>query len=334
MGIESIFSKSWQEFKNNVFLFLKLVFLFVILPGIILILILSCFSWFALNEIDTSISNFSNWSYPESPNLNNFSYSYVSAAFLPFTKFITGKVVSGGSKEDVSFFALFLLLFLFLFLFLVSFFIFALCLMYLLIYNEKGEMGVKEVVKGGLKYFWKFLGLVFLLTVLYSLLILVPFFLIFVFFFLVGVKGLFYAPFIILFLIFVFCVYIFFSIKFLFSPFILFKENTGVIESLKKSWNMVEGRWWKVFGYYLLFTLIYEGAFLFLYIFVYLLQIPFVLIFSLLYNPVTFTISFFFLSSIIFTILLVLYMLLFFFYILFIKNLYLEIIQKRACLLN
>jgi hypothetical protein len=44
-----------------------------------------------------------------------------------------------------------------------------------------------------------------------------------------------------------------------FSQYALIKENTRIVESMRKSWNMVKGRWWKVFGYVLLFGLVMAG---------------------------------------------------------------------------
>jgi len=47
-----------------------------------------------------------------------------------------------------------------------------------------------------------------------------------------------------------------FTIYWAFSAYILIGENKGIIESLKASFNLVKGKWWKVFGYLLLILLV------------------------------------------------------------------------------
>lgn len=43
-----------------------------------------------------------------------------------------------------------------------------------------------------------------------------------------------------------------FMVYWVFSSFVLIGEKKGIIESLKKSFNLVRGRWWMTFGYILL----------------------------------------------------------------------------------
>ncbi|PIN90506.1 hypothetical protein COU60_01655 [Candidatus Pacearchaeota archaeon CG10_big_fil_rev_8_21_14_0_10_34_76] len=50
---------------------------------------------------------------------------------------------------------------------------------------------------------------------------------------------------------------IIFSVYWCVSSYVFFAEKKGIIASLKRSFNLVKGRWWKVLGYSLLFFLIY-----------------------------------------------------------------------------
>jgi len=49
---------------------------------------------------------------------------------------------------------------------------------------------------------------------------------------------------------------IIFLIYWIFAAYILFDQDKGILESLKTSKKLVRGKWWKVFGYSLLFFLI------------------------------------------------------------------------------
>lgn len=98
--------------------------------------------------------------------------------------------------------------------------------LYNVLYRKK-QMNTKETIRGGKKYFWKF----FL-------------FLIVEFIFLGGLFLLFIIPGII------------FAVFWIFAVYVLIGENKGIIESFKESYNIVKGRWWKTFGYILLFFLV------------------------------------------------------------------------------
>ena len=98
------------------------------------------------------------------------------------------------------------------------------------VYNSlyrKKEMSVRETLLGGKKYFWKY----FLFSIVY-------------FVFLALLFLLFIIPGII------------FLIFWIFASYILIGENKGILESLKTSHDIVRGKWWRVFGFALLFGLI------------------------------------------------------------------------------
>jgi len=92
---------------------------------------------------------------------------------------------------------------------------------------QRKNLSFKQSIKGGLHYFWKYIGLSLLLFIC-----LIPLFLLLI------IPGL------------------IFSIYWSFSPYILMNENTGIWESMKKSKSIVKGKWWKVFGYVLLLGII------------------------------------------------------------------------------
>lgn len=93
--------------------------------------------------------------------------------------------------------------------------------------DEKKGLSFSETIKQGGKYFFKYL--------LYSVVTII---------FLFGLYLLFIIPGII------------FTVFWIFSPYILIKEKKGIIDSLRTSYNLVKGRWWKTFGYLVMFLII------------------------------------------------------------------------------
>lgn len=86
--------------------------------------------------------------------------------------------------------------------------------------KQNKVMTVKETLSGGRKYFWKVFGFSVVTAILLIFLTLA-----------------FIIPGII------------FMIFWIFAAYILVNENTGIIESLKKSYYLVKGRWWRTFGF-------------------------------------------------------------------------------------
>ena len=94
-------------------------------------------------------------------------------------------------------------------------------------FYPKNKLKLGQAFKGGLAYFWRYIGLaivlIFFLAVLFLLLI---------------IPG------------------IIFMVYWVFAFYILVRENTGIWESMKRSKAVVKGRWWKVFGFSLLMIII------------------------------------------------------------------------------
>ena len=93
---------------------------------------------------------------------------------------------------------------------------------------ENKKLSFSNIFKFTRKNFWRYVGLTFLVVIC-----LIPLYILFI------VPG------------------IIFTVFWAFSGYILLKENTGIRKSMKKSRALVKGRWWHVFGYGLLFMVIF-----------------------------------------------------------------------------
>jgi len=213
-GFSELFSESWREYKGNFKLFLKIFWWFAILPGLIIFLPFNIF--FTLNFVGKFLQTSSG---------NIFSNFTILAphSFLA----LTGNTINSSSSL-ISFSNpwIFGLILIFLVAIFLKYMIY-LSIFFSSIYNQKLNMTFKQAVKGGLNYFWSFIGLTLLVIIL-----LIPLF------FLLIVPG------------------IIFSVYWGFSPYVLMRENTGIWESIKRSKLIVKGRWWRVFGYSLLLGII------------------------------------------------------------------------------
>ena len=238
MSLENIFNKSWKDFKSNWKLSLKASFWFLILPAIVFTLILSI--------IGAGI-----WSsYIRSPeNLQN------STDFLR----MTGNAVNDSLQNTSTLVGLLSFIILGAVVLIIFYYFFHLFITYISVYNEKGKISFKDASRNCRKYFWKFLWLIFLLIVIIYVALLVP----------IGIGILFLVLFrevlvlgILILVLLVICGFVlmtYLSVRLIFSPYILLRENKGVIESFKISSRLVKGKWWKSFGYLILFSLVIMG---------------------------------------------------------------------------
>ena len=105
--------------------------------------------------------------------------------------------------------------------------LFIVSVIYALIRIPQNKTSFKKAIKGGASFYWKMLLLNLLLGIalmFLSLLLIVP-----------GII---------------------FAVYWSFSIYVIVNDNCSVTESLRRSKNLVESRWWKVFGYSLLMGLI------------------------------------------------------------------------------
>ncbi len=135
-----------------------------------------------------------------------------------------------------------------------------------LIYNslyKKKTMSVRESLKGGKKYFWKFFGLMIIMFLVFSLPILVLVGIMFGILFFAQASGIGLIILIVILFNLIIIGYLIFIlylvINWIFSVYALIGENKGVIESLRRSKELVKGKWWITFGYLLLLILIMIG---------------------------------------------------------------------------
>ncbi len=101
----------------------------------------------------------------------------------------------------------------------------------LLVGFSKKELLFNEIFRNARKYFWKYLGLIIVQLI-----------------FLLGLFLLLIIPGII------------FFVYWIFSNYVLINEKTDIMQSLKRSKEIVKGRWWGVFGYFILIIIIYVGS--------------------------------------------------------------------------
>ena len=177
MDFVSLLSKSWQDYKRNFRLNLKIFWWFLIMPLLLVFIIIILFSIIFLSTIkDLDLnSNAKN----VSPLITNAIKEISIKNFLV----LTGNVVSNTTQLNQfnnlfsipSPFLTFLVVILFLALILTFlYYLMYISLMFSSIYNVKGVMGLKDAVKGGIKYFWKILGLSIIIAIVLILLFLVP----------------------------------------------------------------------------------------------------------------------------------------------------------------
>jgi hypothetical protein len=126
-------------------------------------------------------------------------------------------------------------------------------------YSLHMEKGVNDILRGGRKYFWKYLGYMVVVWFVMTVIILTS---VILTVFLYRTSNLYKnAPVLIgalIVLIWILAIALLAKlfISWIFAHYILVGENKGVIQSLRASYHMVKGRWWKTLGRSLLFILI------------------------------------------------------------------------------
>jgi hypothetical protein len=199
MGKEfgDLFSDSMKEFGDKFITFLKAFFFLYFLPVLgLIILMLIIFIPSLLIYYGNSVIN---------PESMEFTLSALNIGFLIF----------------MIFFAV-----LFCLAFLMISAIYGVSYLHIA-FSKKKDILIKDIYYNSKKYFWKYLGLILLMSFLLILL--------FILFIIPGI---------------IFLVY------WIFAVYILINENCGIGESLRRSKELVKGRWWTVFGYGFLIAII------------------------------------------------------------------------------
>ncbi len=115
---------------------------------------------------------------------------------------------------------------------------------------KKERMGLGPTLRGGLRYYFKYLGLTIAFVFIFGLILAIPLTLIVLSFFLdsmalLGIGG------VVFFIALLLYLWIVFSL--IFSAYVLIGERKGILESMRVSWRITKGQWWRIFGYGLLF---------------------------------------------------------------------------------
>jgi hypothetical protein len=292
MGLGEVFGESFKDYSRNFKLVLQSYLWLSILPMFFLYLIAGTFS----------------------VGLGNISSKGLAGAVIG--GFAT-KSIESNSSSALNYWISFAVIF-------VIFFFLSLWL-YLIIYyaafNNKGKLRFKEAAGKSLDYFWRFLG-IGIVTVIVTVL---PFVIL-----ILGIVLLVAgqtASGIILLLIFL-ALFVLVSIRifvyWLLAQYAIFKKNTRVIESLRVSKKLVEGKWWRVFGYVMLIVGITIGVSVTVLIPRVIFQLIGVVIASLAHSEFA-SLVFQFIDFLFQT---VVGILMYPFSIFFFKNLYLELLQE------
>lgn len=191
-GFGELFLSSWEEYRKNFLVFLIIFLLLSLIPSIILYLL-----GIPITSLNTEISNLGKNSDPV--QLLDIFSKYRYNLLISFVFFIISILLSVWMYSSLTYNSLY----------------------------RKKSMSVKESLRGGWKYYLRYL----LFGIVSSI-------------FLIGLFLLLIIPGVI------------FMVFWIFSVYILVGENKGIIDSLKGSYRLVKGRWWRTFGFLLLFFLI------------------------------------------------------------------------------
>ncbi len=205
-GFGDLFSESWNEYFAKFISILKVFLLLYVLPIVVFVIIAVIMIVFVLGISSLSGMAISGFDVVDTINLvpsdltsqvsNTIIIAFIPIVVILLLGFIALSLLSTLAYINIGF-------------------------------SKNNNLPFKKAFKGGLKYFWIFLGLV----IVQSLAVLGLFILLII-------PG------------------IIFLVYWIFSPYVLFSENKGIIDSMKRSKALVKGRWWRVFGNFLLLSLI------------------------------------------------------------------------------
>jgi hypothetical protein len=132
--------------------------------------------------------------------------------------------------------------------------------------------GIFEVIGRSSAFYIRSIGVLLLMAIILGIVFLFSAFLLGIIAVMIGIKSVVTAMLVFLPAILItIALYIYLT----FPLFALVNENIGVLDSLRKSFEVVRGRWWKVFGYQLLTGILVFGVILLLFI-VFMMGILFV----------------------------------------------------------
>lgn len=247
MPLNEIFSQSFEDYKKNWKIVFKGYFWLNALPYLIMMVILFGMLFFLIDTIASS-----------------FSSLVTDGAITDTTVLhsLTGNAISSGEMQLVKILLpVIILLVLFFVVYFILTFMLNLAIYYASLNNEKGKLTFKDIFRGGIRYFWRVLGLYVIIFLIFFLVVilggiililitallsaLVPLFLKVILVLISVVVGIFAV---------LFAIYL--GVSWLLAPYIIIKENRGIFNSLTRSRELVKRRWWLTFGYFLLISII------------------------------------------------------------------------------
>ena len=317
MTLENVFSKSWQDIKRNIVSSLKLSWWLFVLPCLVLLLIgIVMFMGFVV-PVFSEIQN--------AAELNSGSFG----SFLT----LTGNAIGDEGGISSSMMGGIILIFVLLVVICAIFFsIYYISLLYMAVYNEKGNLKIGQIIDGGLKYFWRIIGLGLIIWVIFMGLFLAALVVSVIFF--MFPKALLFIGIIVAIFSFLgaFVLWVWLGVRWIFSPFVIVRENTGIIESMKRSSLIVKGKWWKTFGCFLLFYLIITAmSYMIMFVIeMFLFSFMFLIIMALMGGPVVFGIVLFILAGVVITMYGLTSGILGIVFAILIKNLYLDVRNEKS----
>ncbi|MGV8151977.1 MAG: glycerophosphoryl diester phosphodiesterase membrane domain-containing protein [Candidatus Nanoarchaeia archaeon] len=243
MGFGEIFKESWKDYGKNFRLNLKANIYFYFLVGLAVLILTYVLFPGAIQEALESQRLASNLI--SENNMDVFSINSTSYASNYFD------YLSGVQKS---------LYFLFLVISLIFSLMLSVIVIYFSVYSKDGKMSFSYAFRNSIKYLGRYVGIT-LMYILFVILGLIGLGLIILINLglwnssITSIKVL-LVIFDILFAIAIFLFAIYAGVRLYFSYYAAFMENKGVIDSIKKSWSISKGKFWKIFGNLLLFFLI------------------------------------------------------------------------------
>ncbi len=268
MTLETVFNKSFKDYRKNFKITALAALLFQLLPILIigpLIFILVTVPYVNLTAdfVETAV---------KFDSIFNYTEAGVSFAGL------TGNAIAGSEEAIFSELAKYLGQMAVIFaraipltlLLWVLGLIFTIVLFYTAFNNKDGKLRFGDALRKSMHYFWKFL--LFILLIYLIMFLLIIGFIAFMFLFIITVVGVFLIPFLI---IGFFVLLIYLMVVWGLAAYFIFDEYCGVFESLGKSKELVKGNFWRVLGYILLMALILIGVSLIFWLIGFLFTLPF-----------------------------------------------------------
>lgn len=245
MGFGKIFQQSIKDYKINIKTILTVMFVFFFIPYIILFAVNYGYSssetgkTFA-TESDAIRIQLENYDLSGKTNLSEQDKQAITALNNQQLELL----IKQGPYLSLS-----------LVLFIISLFVGYFGIIGIMAASFKPKFRYSDSVKGAKKFYWKSIGLIVLIFVFVLLIALVGGITIALGIALLSVSNLIGFVFVLLIALLFLSFFIWISVDLTFSNFILINENKSISSSLSGSFKLLKGKWWATFGKFILFGL-------------------------------------------------------------------------------